>query len=333
MIQNQRKLLQRTDAAIAELEAQNERGDDPPGPGLPERLVQARSLREQVHSAMARLSEEGIKHINLTDAAAQLMKGRQGFVAGYNAQAMVSPLSVNNAKDGSFLITAADVTDAPDDYGQLVPMMEQSEEMTGERAQVTLADGGYHSGENLASCDQRGRIVLMPEGQTKAMKGPYFKDRFEYDAISDTYRCPQGQQQIFRGLRKHKAALMRTYRATGSICRDCLAFGICTKNGRYGRALWIGPHDGLLRRHRQLMATLPAKVVYRRRKELVEPAFGILKEQMGARRFLLRGLNNVRAEFILLSTAFNLRSLWRTWSASRKTAPHRHFPDHQLALT
>ena len=112
---------------------------------------------------------------------------------------------------------AVDVTDAPDDYGQLVPMMEQSEEMTGERAQVTLADGGYHSGENLASCDQRGRIVLMPEGQTKAMKGPYFKDRFEYDAISDTYRCPQGQQLIFRGLRKHKAALMRTYRATGSI--------------------------------------------------------------------------------------------------------------------
>ena len=97
--------------------------------------------------------------------------------------------------------------------------------------------------------------------------------------------------------------------------------------------MWIGPHDGLLRRHRQLMATLPAKVVYRRRKELVEPAFGVLKEQMGARRFLLRGLNNVRAEFTLLSTAFNLRSLWRTWSASRKTAPHRHFPDHQLALT
>ena len=81
------------------------------------------------------------------------------------------------------------------------------------------------------------------------------------------------------------------------------------------------------------MATEPAKTVYRRRKELVEPAFGILKEQMGARRFLLRGLNQVRAEFALLSTAFNLRSLWRPWSASRKTALPRHFPDHQLALT
>lgn len=315
------KLLQRTDAAIAELEAQNEGGDDPPPPRLPEHLAQAQRLREQVRSAMGRLSsEEGIKHINLTDAAAQLMKGRQGFVAGYNAQAMVSPLAVNQAKGGSFLITAADVTDAPDDYGQLVPMMEQAEELTGERAELTLADGGYHSGENLAACDQRGRIILMPEGQTKAMRRPYFKDHFEHDAISDTYRCPQGQQLIFRGLRKHKAALMRTYRATGHICRACPAFGICTKDGRYGRALWIGPHDDLLRRHRQFMATEPAKVVYRRRKGLVEPVFGILKEQMSARRFLLRGLNNVRAEFTLLATAFNLRSLWRAWAVSRKPA-------------
>lgn len=80
------------------------------------------------------------------------MKGRQGFVAGYNAQAMVSPLAVDQVEDRSFLITAADVTNTDDDYGQLVPMMEQAEEMTGESAELILADGGYHSGENLASC-------------------------------------------------------------------------------------------------------------------------------------------------------------------------------------
>ena len=37
----------------------------------------------------------------------------------------------------------------------------------------------------------------------------------------------------------------------------------------------------------------------------------ILKEQMGARRFLLRGLNNVRSEFALMATAFNLKMLSR----------------------
>ena len=41
--------------------------------------------------------------------------------------------------------------------------------------------------------------------------------------------------------------------------------------------------------------------------------FGIIKEQQGARRFLLRGLANVAAEWTMLATAFNLRTLWRVW--------------------
>ena len=40
----------------------------------------------------------------------------------------------------------------------------------------------------------------MPEGQREAMKGPYFKDRFEYDSATDSYVCPRGQRLIFRGL-------------------------------------------------------------------------------------------------------------------------------------
>ncbi len=68
------------------------------------------------------------------------------------------------------------------------------------------------------------------------------------------------------------------------------------------------------------MTTERAQGLYTRRKELIEPIFGILKEQLGARRFLLRGLANVRAEFRLLATAFNLRTLWRVW----KTSWRRH---------
>ena len=61
------------------------------------------------------------------------------------------------------------------------------------------------------------------------------------------------------------------------------------------------------------MTTDRAQGLYARRKELIEPIFGILKEQIGARRFLMRGLANVRAEFRLLATVFNLRTLWRVW--------------------
>ena len=114
---------------------------------------------------------------------------------------------------------------------------------------------------------------------------------------------------------------MKVYRASGAVCRVCPAFGVCTKDRRWGRVLWISPYDALLRNHRRWMATTEAKEMYARRKQLVEPSFGILKEQMGARRLLLRGLANVKAEFVLLATAFNLRTLWRVWAGWQGPPP------------
>jgi len=76
------------------------------------------------------------------------------------------------------------------------------------------------------------------------------------------------------------------------------------------------------------MTTEVARRWYARRKGLIEPIFGILKEQMGARRFLLRGLANVRAEFMMLATAFNLRVLWRAWKAHQPSVACHTLDDH-----
>ena len=46
---------------------------------------------------------------------------------------------------------------------------------------------------------------------------------------------------------------------------------------------------------------------------LVEPLLAILKNQLGARRFTLRGMDNVKAKWTMVATAFNLRTLWRVW--------------------
>ncbi len=85
-----RGLLDRLERAIADLEAQNEAGEDAAVARLPEKLADKEVLREQVRQAMADLgSQKRHKRINLTDPEARLMKGRQGIVAGYNAQAMI----------------------------------------------------------------------------------------------------------------------------------------------------------------------------------------------------------------------------------------------------
>lgn len=303
-------LLERTEKTISELEKENEEGSDPPPVNLPEKLAEAQRLHEQVTAAMKELAEDGKKRINLTDGDAGLMKGGRGMVVGFNAQAMVSPVKID--KDASLMITAADVSTCAGDPGNLIPMLEQSEENTGRRAAVSLADASYHSGPNLEACVERKQVIVMPEPHQGALESPYHKDYFKHDKDADTYTCPRGKVLHFQGMKKTRGTLARQYRASASVCRQCPAFGTCTKNA-HGRTMEIGPNDTLLRQHRAWMATHEAKQTYRRRKELPEPTFGILKEQMGMRQFLLRGLSNVKAEWITAVTAFNLRSLWRCW--------------------
>jgi len=316
------RLLERVESAITELEAQNETGDDPPPPKLPKEPALAQRLRDQVRDAMERLAQDkGQTLVNLTDGDARLMKGRNGITPSYNAQAMVSPLESERVGGNGMLITAGDVVDTAADSGQLVPMLEQAEEMTGERARMVLADGGYHTAANLEAGERRDHLLVMGERYQRTVRKHYFKDRFTYDATTDSYICPQGHKLPLRSIRRSRLrnrGPFRVYRASRTACRSCQAYGVCTRDRHAGRALWISPHDVLLRRHREWMATDEARALYARRKQLNEPVFGILKEQMGARRFLLRGLAKVRAEFALLATAFNLRTLWRIWTATKE---------------
>ena len=126
-----RGLLDRVERAIEDLEAQNEAGEDTAAAHLPEELTDKEVLREKVRQAMDALgSQERHKRINLTDREARLMKGRQGIVAGYNAQAMVSPVETAGGATG-MLVTAVDVVDEANDNAMLAPMMELAEETTG----------------------------------------------------------------------------------------------------------------------------------------------------------------------------------------------------------
>jgi hypothetical protein len=57
------------------------------------------------------------------------------------------------------------------------------------------------------------------------------------------------------------------------------------------------------------MKTDAGKALYAKRKSTVEPVFGIIKEVMGFRRFMLRGLDAVKGEWLLVCMAFNLKRL------------------------
>ncbi len=59
------------------------------------------------------------------------------------------------------------------------------------------------------------------------------------------------------------------------------------------------------------LKTPAGRAVYARRKAIVEPVFGQIKEARGFRRFLLRGLNKIRGEWRLVCLTHNLLKIWR----------------------
>ena len=85
---------------------------------------------------------------NTTDPDSRIMKARQGYVQGYNAQAIVSRDQI---------IVATGVTPEANDVQQLEPMLETLErtlEAAGieDRPRAALADAGYWSETNFTAC-------------------------------------------------------------------------------------------------------------------------------------------------------------------------------------
>lgn len=327
------RLLARVEAAIGELEAQNVAGEEPEPLRLPGELASAEALRERVRQALTALRAAaetgGPSRINVTDPEARLLPTRQGWVAGYNAQLAVSRVAAapgaadaHERPAGGRLILAATVTAQPDDHGQLLPLIAALEADCGQAPQVVVADGGYHDGPTLSACQEQGQVVVLPEGQVLSSSAPYHKAQFAYDPASDTFTCPTGQPLTLRGLvRRSERPVARRYRGSGAVCRGCAAFGECTTDQRQGRSIEVGPHELALRQHRAWMASEEARALSRQRQGLVEPVFGMLKEQHGLRRFLLRGLANVQAEWMLGAAGLNLKTLARHWAAGRLSAP------------
>ncbi len=65
--------------------------------------------------------------------------------------------------------------------------------------------------------------------------------------------------------------------------------------------------------HRQMRRKLrgqAGRAIYGRRKALIEPVFGVLKEQRGLKQFRRRGLEKAAVEVALAATAYNLTRLW-----------------------
>jgi transposase len=96
---------------------------------------------------------------NFTDPQSRIMKTKDGFIQGYNAQAAVDAASQ--------VIVAHDLVTSGSDAGQLLPMVDAVEAMAGARAKEVSADAGYCSEANLAGLEERDIRGYIATGRQK----------------------------------------------------------------------------------------------------------------------------------------------------------------------
>jgi len=127
---------------------------------------------------------------NFTDPESRIMKGADGFVQGYNAQAAVEP------ERG--LIVGQLVTQAANDKEQLAPMVEAIEQQSGQRPQAILADSGYCSEENLKQLES----AEQPERKIEGFIATGKQKHGEYRQPCKRGPLPKGATRVERMRRK-----------------------------------------------------------------------------------------------------------------------------------
>jgi hypothetical protein len=189
----------------------------------------------------------------------------------------------------------------------------------GEYPEALVADAGYGSEENYAYLEKR-KIAAFVKYQSfhyeqkrnHKKKKPYRAENMAYDPETDQYTCPQGKKLNYiytKDVRSDNGYLSerRVYE-----CEDCTACPVkdaCTR-ARSNRRIYRG--EKLIRLKKEAHARLmsPRGVKHRRKRGIeVEAVYGQIKQNMGYRRFMLRGLDKVSTEWGIVCMVHNLMKL------------------------
>jgi transposase len=132
------------------------------------------------------------------------------------------------------------------------------------------------------------------------------KADFEYDPKEDCFTCPGGQILVVVGETKDGE---KTDQGRAETCAACPCRSRCCQSKK-GEARTINTDDKepLRQRMNAKMEQQEAKHVYKRRKSIVEPIFGQVKNT-GFRGFGVRGKEKAAAEFSLVCAAHNIKKI------------------------
>jgi len=197
----------------------------------------------------------------------------------------------------------------------------------------------------ISGLEERGLEFLSPLSEVKCENNPALRDdpavavedvkrlpinpqskkidklAFVYDAEADQFHCPAGKTLSPAGKETRQTAGGPVVHViyTTDECGGCELAAQCRKNpdGKGGREVTRDEHEEARERHREQMGKPESADRYKQRQHFGEMPFAVMKVCFDMRRFLLRGLAGVQAEWQWCCTAFNLKKLMNLMAALR----------------
>jgi transposase len=246
------------------------------------------------------MKEQGLSQEVIGERDARLMRtANHGHQVAYNAQIAVDA--------EHHLIAAFDLTSECNDHRLLHPMAEQGKRALEVESVTAVADSGYSNGEHGERCEQAQITAIVPRAQTVNPKGEqYFgRDRFSYDAQSDSYQCPAGAT-LCVGKVSYTEAKKEYWNS--KACGQCALKPQCTAAAK--RSIVRSFHEDAREAMHRRAVSDPEWMTLRRC--LVEHPFGTMKWLMGYPRFLVRGLVKAKSELALTVLSYNLKRVINT---------------------
>lgn len=248
-------------------------------------------VKKNVEKTKNELEKYSLERVSLADPSCRMMQSKKKFAElSYNVQLSVSKNQI---------IVANDICQDKHDAHQFVPQIKNiKENISLDKDTKIGVDSGYSDADNIKFAEDNGIDLYVPS-RAQAQK----LDGKEESLNHDNYKYDEEKNELIAdGIR---------YRFRGIYTRKNGKKIISYYNEEIKRKKDIPFYFRERLRMKEKMNTDEGKKIYSLRKITVEPVYGHIKQNLGFREFLLRGLVGVKIEMNLISIAHNLSKIWR----------------------
>lgn len=242
------------------------------------------------------------KSLNDSEALSLSHKSKQAMF-GYNVQAAVD--------EKSQIIVAADLHNNATDYEALPKLLTEVKENCKGSPSSFLADLGYKSVENIRAIESEESVAYVAAGsEYKELEVEFFE---QITKDSDQYKCLRGQVLPINSRRKSGRV---DFNLPKNFCAGCEFSSTCKAYGKKTISVMSDADRKVMTSYYERARTEEFKSVYSRRKAIVEPVFGNIKNK-GMRIFVL-GRKKVQAWWFMACTAHNIEKIVKAQAKKRE---------------